>query len=52
MSASKELTDIMLKGCSLVVVLQYGQDIMVIKHETNREGQELFGELEESDGIE
>jgi hypothetical protein len=32
--------------------LQYGQEVMVMKHEAYREGQEFFGELEESDGIE
>jgi len=31
---------------------QEGQDIMVKKHETNRKGQDVFGEFEESDGIE
>jgi hypothetical protein len=27
------------------------QEIMVMKHETNRERQDLFGESEEADGI-
>ena len=32
-------------------ICQDGQDIWVMKHETNREGQDLPGELEDSDGI-
>jgi len=36
----------------IIDIWQDGQDIMVIKHETNREGCGVFGEFEEADGIE
>jgi len=32
--------------------VQNRQEILVKKHETNRERQDIFGELEEADGIE
>jgi hypothetical protein len=35
-----------------VDIWQEGQEIMVMKHETNRKGQDVFREPEESDGIE
>jgi hypothetical protein len=35
----------------LVDLLQHGQDILVMKHEANRKGQDFFGELEEADGV-
>lgn len=37
---------------SIVDVWQEGQDIMVIKHEANTEGQGVLGELEAAGGIE
>ena len=43
---------IFLAHYGIVDLLQDGQDILVMKHETNREGQDLFGESEEADGIE
>ena len=43
---------IFLAHTGLVELLQDGQDILVMKHETNRERQGVFGELEEADGIE
>jgi hypothetical protein len=42
---------IFLAHYGFVDLLQDGQEIMVIKHETNRKGQGVFGELEEVDGI-
>ena len=32
--------------------MQEGQAIMVMKHETNRKGQNVPGKLEEPDGVE
>jgi len=32
-------------------IWQEGREIMVMKHEANREGQDVLGELEETDGI-
>ncbi len=43
---------IFLAHTGIVDIWQEGQDIMVIKHEANREGQDFLGELEEADGIE
>jgi len=43
---------IFLAHAGIVDIWQEGQKIMVIKHEANREGQDLFGESEETDGIE
>jgi hypothetical protein len=43
---------IFLAHASIVDVRQQGQDIMVRKHEINRERQDIFGEFEEADGIE
>jgi hypothetical protein len=43
---------IFLAHASIVDVRQQGQDIMVSKHEINRERQDIFGEFEEADGIE
>jgi len=43
---------IFLAHYGVVDLLQDGQEIMVIKHEANREGQDVFGESEEVDGIE
>jgi ribosomal protein S27AE len=43
---------IFLAHYGIVDLLQDGQDILVIKHEANREGQGVFGESEETDGIE
>ena len=43
---------IFLDYAGIVDVWQEGQDIMVIKHETNRKGQDVPGELEEADGVE
>jgi hypothetical protein len=43
---------IFLAHAGSINVRQQGQNIMVIKHETNRERQDIFGELEEVDGIE
>ena len=42
---------IFLAHTAVVDIWQDGQDIMVIKHETNRERQDVPGELEETDGI-
>ena len=36
----------------MVDIWQDGQDIMVVKHEVNRKGQDVLGEFEEADGIE
>ena len=43
---------IFLAHTGIVDVVQNRQDILVIKHETNRERQDVFGELEEVDGVE
>jgi hypothetical protein len=43
---------IFLSHVGIVDIWQDGQDIMVIKHEINRKRQDVFGEFEESDGIE
>ena len=43
---------IFLAHAGIVDIWQDRQDIMVIKHETNRKRQSILGELEESDGIE
>jgi len=43
---------IFLAHTGIVNIWQDGRDIMVIKHETNAEGQGVFGELEETDRIE
>jgi len=43
---------IFLAHAGIIDVQQQGRDIMVIKHETNRQRQDVFGELEEADGIE
>ena len=41
-----------LAHAAVVDIWQEGQDIMVIKHEANRKGQDILGELEKADGIE
>jgi hypothetical protein len=46
------ITVIFLAHAGIIDVWQEGQEIIVMKHEANREGQGVFGELEESDGIE
>ena len=43
---------IFLAHAGVIDIWQDGQEIMVRKHEANREGQDVFGELEESDGVE
>ena len=43
---------IFLAHAGIIDVRQQGQEIMVIKHETNRKRQDVLGELEEADGIE
>jgi len=43
---------IFLAHTGIVDVIQNRQDILVKKHETNREGQDVFGELEDADGVE
>ncbi len=43
---------IFLAHAGVVDIWQEGQEIMVMKHETNRKGQDVPGELEEPDGIE
>ena len=43
---------IFLAHAGIVDVVQNRQDILVIKHETNRERQDILGELEEADGVE
>jgi len=43
---------IFLAHAGIVDVMQDGQDIMVIKHEANRERQGVLGKLEDPDGIE
>jgi hypothetical protein len=42
---------IFLDHAGVVDVWQENRDVMVIKHEANREGQDVLGELEEADGI-
>jgi hypothetical protein len=43
---------IFLAHAGVVDIWQEGQEILVMKHETNRKGQDISGELEEPDGIE
>jgi len=43
---------IFLAHTGIVDIWQEDSNIMVIKHEANREGQRVFGELEETNGIE
>jgi hypothetical protein len=43
---------IFLAHAGVIDIWQEGQEIMVVKHEANRKGQDISGELEESDGIE
>lgn len=43
---------VFLAHAGIIDLLQDGQDILVMKHEANREGQGIFGEFEEVDGIE
>jgi len=43
---------IFLAHAGIIHVRQQGQNIMVIKHETNRKRQDVLGEFEEADGIE
>lgn len=43
---------IFLAHARIIDVQQLGQEIMVIKHETNRKRQDVLGEFEEADGIE
>ncbi len=43
---------IFLAHAGTIDVMQHGQEILVKKHETNRERQGVFGESEEADGIE
>jgi len=43
---------IFLAHAGTIDIWQEGQEIMVMKHEANRKGQDISGELEESDGIE
>ena len=43
---------IFLAHAGVVDVIQDGQQIKVMRHETNREGQGIFGESEETDGVE
>jgi len=43
---------IFLAHAGIIDIWQDGQDIMVMKHEVNRKGQDVLGELEKSDGIE
>ena len=43
---------IFLDHAGVIDVMQHGQEILVMKHETNRERQNVPGELEESDRIE
>ncbi|MFC1794741.1 hypothetical protein ACFL3Q_14275, partial [Planctomycetota bacterium] len=42
---------IFLAHAGIIDVWQQGQNIIVIKHETNRKRQDVLGELEEADGI-
>jgi len=43
---------IFLAHYGIIDLMQDGQDILVMKHETNREGQGVFGEIEDADGVE
>jgi len=43
---------IFLAHAGIIDIWQDGQDIMVMKHEVNRKGQDVLGELEDPDGIE
>jgi hypothetical protein len=43
---------IFLAHAGILDVVQHGQEILVMKHETNRKGQDVLGEPEEPDGIE
>ena len=43
---------IFLAHTGIIDIWQDGQDIMVIKHETNTEGRGVFGEFEEADRVE
>ena len=43
---------IFLAHAGIIDVVQHGQEILVMKHETNRKGQDVLGEPEEPDGIE
>ena len=43
---------IFMDHAGIVDIWQEGQDIMVIKHEANRERQDILGELEKADGVE
>lgn len=43
---------IFLAHFALIDIWQDGQEIMVMKHETNREGQDISGDIEGTDGIE
>ena len=43
---------IFLAHAGIVDIWQEGQNIMVMKHEANRERQDILGELEEANGIE
>ena len=43
---------IFLAHTGIIDIWQDGQDIMVIKHETNRQGRGVFGEFEEGDRVE
>ena len=43
---------IFMAHAGLLNVVQHGQTLVVIKRETDREGQELSGELEKTDGVE
>ena len=42
---------IFLAHAGIINVRQQGQNLIVIKHETNRKRQDILGELEEADGI-
>ena len=43
---------IFLAHYGIIDIWQERQDILVKKHETNRKGQDIFGEFEEADGVE
>jgi hypothetical protein len=43
---------IFLAHAGIIDIRQQGQDIMVIKHETNRKRQDVLGKFEETDGVE
>ena len=49
---SRFIAIIFLAHAGIVELLQDGQEILVRRHETNRKGQGLSGELEEADGVE